>query len=104
MVVQLLNLVSSVPLHEGIPDDWIQSNEEGGTFFVKSAYLLLQGEVVGGTSGQNLQQIVVLKGSFKCDLVGLEDTFKQSTIKGESVSKGDTTRIISSVMFLLFTV
>ncbi|XP_057418658.1 uncharacterized protein LOC130712859 [Lotus japonicus] len=45
MVTELLNSISSCTLSEGVLDDWIWTKEEGGHFSVKSAYLLLQGEV-----------------------------------------------------------
>lgn len=46
MVEELMNIVSTHSLTEGSPDDWIWNREEGGAYSVKSAYVMLQGEVL----------------------------------------------------------
>lgn len=46
MVTDLLNFVSNLSLTEGISDDWTWTLEDGGLFSVKSAYSILQGDVI----------------------------------------------------------
>lgn len=45
MIEELKNVVSSFPLRERTPDEWIWNKEDGDIFSVKSAFLLLQGAV-----------------------------------------------------------
>lgn len=46
MVEELLNIVSNYQLIEGTPDWWLWNKDEGGLYSVKSAFLVLQGEVI----------------------------------------------------------